>query len=62
MPIVTNTDTEAAAKRTNSIAFSVAMRLRRCARRALVRPSAGTVAEVAPLGATADIVIVSPEV
>src|SRR3990172_1787326 len=60
MPIVTNTDTLAAANSTNSISFSRQMRLRRWARRALVSPWAITVVEAEPLGATADIVLCLP--
>ena len=62
MPTVTKTETDAAAKRMNSIAFSPTIRLRRWARRAVVSPSAVTLVEAEPLGATADIVIVSPGV
>src|SRR3990172_5674428 len=60
MPIVTNTDTLAAANSTNSISFSRQMRLRRWARRALVSPWAITGVEAGPLGATADIGLCLP--
>jgi hypothetical protein len=58
---VTNTETDAAPNRVNSMSFSTQIRLRRWARRALVRPSGFTVVETAPVGATADIVLFPPE-